>query len=192
MIFFNYTIDYIISKRDVTLVMNNFSELKSLANNAKIGSLLKFLLIRYTVNREVIGVVLILLSTLFQTTLWHSKFLTILNIFFWADFQKICYKPWLQADEKNENIRPVKLKPLTVFSTRTELWQLTVCKHVLAVGVAFRESDGQYDILIGRDGENGRVLIAPVVIIRVLLKGLKPAKGHQCIDSSINLVNKNF
>ena len=35
------------SRRDVLLAIHNFSELKSLANNAKIKSLLKFLLIRY-------------------------------------------------------------------------------------------------------------------------------------------------
>ena len=35
------------SKRDVLLVIHNFSELKSLANNAKIRPSLKFLLIQY-------------------------------------------------------------------------------------------------------------------------------------------------
>ena len=35
------------SKGDVLLAIHNFSELKSLANNAKIRSLLKFLLIQY-------------------------------------------------------------------------------------------------------------------------------------------------
>ena len=34
-------------KRDVLLAIHNFRELKSLANNAKIRSSLKFLLIRY-------------------------------------------------------------------------------------------------------------------------------------------------
>ena len=45
--FDNYIINYIISMRDVLLAINNFSKLKSLANNAKIRSSLKFLLIRY-------------------------------------------------------------------------------------------------------------------------------------------------
>ena len=40
---------YIISKWDVFLAKHKFSELKSLANNAKIRSSLKFLLIRYIV-----------------------------------------------------------------------------------------------------------------------------------------------
>ena len=35
------------SKQDELLAINNFNDLKSLANNAKITSLLKFLLIRY-------------------------------------------------------------------------------------------------------------------------------------------------
>ena len=41
-IFDNYIINYIISMRDVLLAINNFSKLKSLANNAKIRSSLKF------------------------------------------------------------------------------------------------------------------------------------------------------
>ena len=42
-------IKHIISKWDVLLAIFNLSELKNLANNAKIGSSLKFLLIRYAV-----------------------------------------------------------------------------------------------------------------------------------------------
>ena len=41
-------IKHIISNGGVLLAILNFSELKSFANNAKIGSLLKFLLISYT------------------------------------------------------------------------------------------------------------------------------------------------
>ena len=41
-------IKHIISNDGVLLAILNFSELKSFANNAKIGSLLKFLLISYT------------------------------------------------------------------------------------------------------------------------------------------------
>ena len=40
------------SKLDVFLAIHNFSELKSLASNAKIRSSLKFLLIRYKINLE--------------------------------------------------------------------------------------------------------------------------------------------
>ena len=44
----DYThIDCIISKQDILLAIHNYCELKSLAYNAKIRSLLKFLLIRY-------------------------------------------------------------------------------------------------------------------------------------------------
>ena len=39
-------INYIMSKRDVLLMIHNFSELKSLANNAKIRSSLKFVLLQ--------------------------------------------------------------------------------------------------------------------------------------------------
>ena len=46
-IFDNYIIKYIMSKQDLLLEILNFSELKSLANNAKIRSWLKFLLIQY-------------------------------------------------------------------------------------------------------------------------------------------------
>ena len=44
--FDNFIIKYIMSEWDVLLAIHNFSELKSLADNAKIRSLLKFLLIR--------------------------------------------------------------------------------------------------------------------------------------------------
>ena len=44
----DYTnIDCIIFKQDILLALHNFCKLKSLANNAKIRSLLKFLLIQY-------------------------------------------------------------------------------------------------------------------------------------------------
>ena len=46
-IFDNYIIKYIMSKRVVLLAIHNFSKLKSLTNNAKIRSSLKFLLKRY-------------------------------------------------------------------------------------------------------------------------------------------------
>ena len=42
------------SRRDVLLAIHNFSELKSLANNAKMKSLLKFLLIWYLLARTCI------------------------------------------------------------------------------------------------------------------------------------------
>ena len=42
----NYVIKYIMSKQDVMLAIHNLSNLKSLANNAKIRFSLKFLLIR--------------------------------------------------------------------------------------------------------------------------------------------------
>ena len=41
----NIIIKYIMSKGDVLLVIHNFSELKSLVDNAKIRSLLKLLLV---------------------------------------------------------------------------------------------------------------------------------------------------
>ena len=47
MIFDIFIINYIMSKQDALLAIHNFSELKSLANNGKIRSSLKFLLIRY-------------------------------------------------------------------------------------------------------------------------------------------------
>ena len=43
----DYIRNYLMSKWDVLLAIHNFSELKSLANNAKIRSSLKYLLIRY-------------------------------------------------------------------------------------------------------------------------------------------------
>ena len=47
MIFDNFFINYIMSMHIVLLVILISSELKSLANNAKIRSLLKYLLIQY-------------------------------------------------------------------------------------------------------------------------------------------------
>ena len=47
MIFINYIINYITSKRDVLLTIHNFSDVKSLANNAKVLSSLIFPLIWY-------------------------------------------------------------------------------------------------------------------------------------------------
>ena len=44
----NYSIKHIMSKQRVWLVIHNFSELGRLANNAKIRSSLKFLLILYS------------------------------------------------------------------------------------------------------------------------------------------------
>ena len=46
-ILINYIINYNISKRDLFLGIHNFKELRSLADNAKVRSSLKFLLIRY-------------------------------------------------------------------------------------------------------------------------------------------------
>ena len=43
------------SKRDVLLAILNFSELKDLANNAKMRSSLKFLLVRYVARLECSG-----------------------------------------------------------------------------------------------------------------------------------------
>ena len=42
-------IEHIMSKGNVLLAIHNFSEMKSLANNAKIRSSLKFLRIRYDI-----------------------------------------------------------------------------------------------------------------------------------------------
>lgn len=60
-------------------------------------------------------------------------------------------------------------------STCKTIEELTIGKHVFPIRISFGKSDGQNDVLIGGDGENSGVLIAPVVIIRVLLKRLKPA-----------------
>ena len=46
-IFDKFIIKHIVSKRNVLLAIHNFSELKSLAKNAKIRFWLKFLIIQY-------------------------------------------------------------------------------------------------------------------------------------------------
>ena len=60
------------SKRDVMLATHNLSELKSLANNAKIKSLLKFLLIRYLDYTVLADSLLFVCDTEFSLCLFFS------------------------------------------------------------------------------------------------------------------------
>ena len=85
--FDNYIINYIISMRDVLLAINNFSKLKSLANNAKIRSSLKFLLIRYYR-------VFLLIFILIWVGVWF--FLALLNSFCLFFFSWVTYQILVQ------------------------------------------------------------------------------------------------
>ena len=62
-----YIINYILSNRDILLVIHNFSEVKSLA---KIRSSLKFLLIRYAINRPGLFLIFSHQTYLFICKLW--------------------------------------------------------------------------------------------------------------------------